>query len=435
MSEVHPQHRILQIIIGFAIIVGFFFIYTHYADASYLIPSACPKPVADLGSHLSDPIIGADGTIKSVVSTNANVDVLIYTANSDCSVGGYGGGFNMTISATDVIGVEFLTATNYQVRNFTTGVVTAPFPALASAGGEGYYFLIYENASPGSQSIWSPSFKAFNGTIPLQFLAPTDGTVGTDFRNWSFKPDFGVNGSQTARIRVDYGAGNITDFTDYGDFQYYLAGLTYDINPVPKLNDLSPATGYQAKACLEDSGGTDLFCTETITFDIVTGPKTDYFAATGLSTGGVNPQSLCGDTSFAIPEFDIAFGYTFPRVDIGTGICKTTAFLLVPKEQTLKDFQNLKTTALTKAPFSYFDQAYTIITGLGGSTGTVPTLTYTMSVQAHNDLSVTMFSPTTVSQYAGTAGVTALRLLAEIALYLGFIILIVYEPSKYKTEK
>lgn len=265
----------------------------------------------------------------------------------------------------------------------------------------------------------------------LVFLSPSDDRRGTDFQNFAFTSNPADIDSGTYRIKIGYGLDNTDDFTDYSEFTYFFSGLIYDWIPVEKTNALTADDGYKARACLEDETETEIFCTDVITFDILGGTTTEYFTGTGVIGGGVgiDPQTLCGTTNFAIPEFDLALGYTFPRIDFGQGVCKTVAFLFVPKQETMENFSSIKTQLETKAPFSYFVQAKEIVDDVTGTTGTFPTLALATNL-GQGDIDFDMLSPTTIPQYVGSTTVTLLRFLMVVSLYLGFLGLVIYETRK-----
>jgi len=205
-------------------------------------------------------------------------------------------------------------------------------------------------------------------------------------------------------VIFQYGLGNVTDHietsyntqTNGGSPGAYSKCLYY-----PKGTDLSTTGFYQAKVDLYDTSTDGLLANSpVIYFNLISGTQGDYPASTETSSSTI---PSCTQANF-----------------IARSACEVAQFLFVPPVSVLNNFNSLSTTMQTKVPFVYFYDIQTDISGLSPSGGTVPTFTYTDSTTGGLDISTDLFSPTTLTAYAGSTAVGVFRTLIQYSLYLGF---------------
>jgi len=264
----------------------------------------------------------------------------------------------------------------------------------------------------------------FGGDIVLN--SPNLGQTTPDFKNWGVTVSFdGTQDNDWYYVLISYGGSSgIYSYQDSSQGQIgnepAMQGLSFSkyerIQQLANAGVVPSGVNY-VTAELYDENDNLLAYTPEISFTIVSGAEIDIATSTDDNTSVEDAIARCQSSGGIIS-------------DIGATVCKLVVTLFYPETPLSQRISDMQALAITKAPFSYFYQGYTIITGLSGTTGTVPTLTYTLSVVSANDLSVTMFSPTTISTYAGAGGVATFRALAEVALYLAFIVFVIYEARK-----
>jgi len=428
MTILRRSWRFALMLIGIlAFFVFAFFLSWRSVSADYTTATGCLESAGNLGTELSDISVAGGQFSTQYTGSSATITVGLYAVDNSCGLSGAVYDDYAGISTNDQLAVVLISPTVFEVQNLTTNTVLDSF--TYTAGAKGVVAFAYKTSAPSSHNVKSDSYSFTVGAEPIMFLSPTDDRKGTDFLNFSFISDSQNLDTGTHRIRVDYGLGNTTDYTDYGEYFYIYAGLTYQNLPVTKTNDLGVDTGYQAQGCLLDDTDTEVYCTPVIDFEILAGSQTSYFTGLGTITQAVDPTLSCGQTAFAIPEFDLALGYTFPRVDFGQGLCKTVAFLFVPSEDSMANLATIRTTSETVAPFSYFLQIQTALSDYSGTTGTIPTLTITTDIGG-NAVSSEIFSPDTLEEYVSPTTLGIFRTLMAVVLYLAFITLVWTQSSR-----
>jgi len=398
----------------FAIV--FFFTISNLARADYTLDTGCTFDNEGTNYSGISPF-GPDGLL-SINNTEGSLstDIYLYPVDDACDYTGSSVGINTSIPEGVEFGVRFDSPTSFKFWNFTDNEQIGTTQAF-TPGAKGFSLNVYQASDPSNQNRKSNSYSFNIGEPAVSFKNPpfTDGLETPDFQNWHI----------CVNLPANHGYENMSYAVTYEDDELIAidSSLTKSISPtdayiacelLPKSEDLLEGS-YLASINLYGDYS-NIFHTNIYYFEIVAGAQI-LVPASDTSPSKTNAINNCLSSGGIIDSI----------YSVG---CKLVVTLFYPSDTALAEFGTIRENLLVKAPFSYFYQVTDALSGVTGSTGTIPTLTISTGTATAVDLDVDIFSPDTLNQYTSPTVRGLLRTLMEVVLYLAFFGFCLYEARK-----
>jgi hypothetical protein len=291
-------------------------------------------------------------------------------------------------------------------------------------GGSGYTSYaptVYFNGVPSYIPGVSPPY----GTPTISFENPpfSPGVSTPDFHDWWLTENIPANHDPAITgyyFGVSYGTSSPTGSSDslLNAIGILPLGATDSVSDSPLLSKEASSTpgNYQAQAFLYNQSGTVIASSTVLNFTITGNGSTIVTVPNNNASPNSPPLTGCSATSFNI------FG-----ADIGKGICDAATYLFVPPQSALNAFASLQTKIASSAPFSYFYNVQSDLTGISVTSSTMAALTLNTGSSTPIHISFDIFSPTTLDRFTDSNSRGLLRTLIQWGLYLAFITMVVFE--------
>jgi hypothetical protein len=132
----------------------------------------------------------------------------------------------------------------------------------------------------------------------------------------------------------------------------------------------------------------------------------------------------CPDTSWAVGG-----------VDFGKGACNVAYWLFIPPSGITDQFANVGNTLNTKIPISYVYEVQNDIRTSATSTASIPSIILQSASTSPFQMSFTLFGSSTLAQVADYPGMSILRGLAVVLIWVGFGMMCYYTGAALFNRK
>lgn len=258
------------------------------------------------------------------------------------------------------------------------------------------YVRLFDNAASSSVSFKNPPFVPFMRTVDFTTWQVCYTLVPTDLPQHFF-------------FRIDYGLTLLTEFSDPSDELTRPGESASACTDIGKSHNLE-AGEWRARVSLFDINGvTTPIQSSVLIFDVTGGQQLTLPVNQIISQE--NLPTTCGTTNLKIAG-----------VDFGQGLCQLFSFLFIPTQTFSSTYADVLVLLETKVPFSYLFEVVDQISSISTTDqNQLPTLSVTVF-----GTSMSVFNPTTLSNFIGAENLALFRSLILCALGIAALTTIFY---------